>query len=74
MCVCACAGARMCERETETMYYNWAQTLHGDSRQAIDLLFFLLLNPSKHNTNEICIITFNGVLLHVSAPGSRKIQ
>jgi uncharacterized membrane protein len=29
-----------------------------------------LLNPSKHNINEICIITFNGALLHVSAPGS----
>jgi hypothetical protein len=31
---------------------------------------YFLLNPSNHNTNEICIITFNGVLLHVSAPGS----
>jgi tRNA(Phe) wybutosine-synthesizing methylase Tyw3 len=29
-----------------------------------------LLNPSKRNTNEICIITFNSALLHVSAPGS----
>jgi hypothetical protein len=31
--------------------------------------FFSLLNPSKHNTNELCIITFNGALLHVSASG-----
>jgi hypothetical protein len=31
-----------------------------------------LLNPSKHNINEICIITFNGVLLH--EPSSGKIQ
>jgi hypothetical protein len=31
---------------------------------------FFLLNTSKHNTNEICIIIFSGVLLHVSAPGS----
>jgi hypothetical protein len=34
------------------------------------LFFSSLLNPSKHNINEICIITFNGALLHVSAPGS----
>jgi hypothetical protein len=26
-----------------------------------------LLNPSKHDTNDICIITFNGALLHVPA-------
>jgi hypothetical protein len=31
---------------------------------------FFLLNTSKHNINEISIITFNGALLHVSAPGS----
>jgi hypothetical protein len=29
-----------------------------------------LSNPSKHNINEICIITFNGALLHVSVPGN----
>jgi hypothetical protein len=28
-----------------------------------------LLSPSKYNINEICIITFKGVLLHVSASG-----
>jgi hypothetical protein len=33
-------------------------------------LYISLLNPSKHNINEICIITFNGALLHVSASGS----
>jgi hypothetical protein len=27
---------------------------------------FFLLNPSKHNTNEICIFTFNGALKHVN--------
>jgi hypothetical protein len=34
-------------------------------------LYISLLNLSKHNINEICIITFNGALLHVSASGSR---
>jgi hypothetical protein len=29
-----------------------------------------LIKSNKTNTNEICIITFNGALLHVSAPGS----
>jgi hypothetical protein len=29
-----------------------------------------LLNPSKRNINEICIITFNCALLHFSSPGS----
>jgi hypothetical protein len=32
------------------------------------IYFSFLLNPSKHNINEIRIITFNGALLHVSAP------
>jgi hypothetical protein len=31
---------------------------------------YFLLNWSNHNTNEICIITFNCALLHVPAPGS----
>jgi hypothetical protein len=36
------------------------------------VFIYFLLNPSKHNTNEICIITFNAALLHVSAPGSHR--
>jgi hypothetical protein len=41
------------------------------SKEGLQIPFiFFLLNPSKHNTNEICIITFNGALLHVSASGS----
>jgi hypothetical protein len=31
---------------------------------------YFLLDPPEHNTKEICIITFNGALLHVSASGS----
>jgi hypothetical protein len=34
------------------------------------LKFFSLLNPSKHNTNEICTISFNGALPYVSTHGS----
>jgi hypothetical protein len=34
------------------------------------VFIYFLLNLSKHNTNEICIITFNGALVHVSAPES----
>jgi hypothetical protein len=40
------------------------------SKEQAIYIFFFLLNPSKHNTNEICVITFNGALLHVSASGS----
>jgi hypothetical protein len=36
------------------------------------VFIYFFLNPSKHNTNEICIITFNGAQLHVSASGSRQ--
>jgi hypothetical protein len=47
------------------------RTLTGFKGHILLCLYIsFLLNPSKHNINEICIITFNGALLHVSAPGS----
>jgi hypothetical protein len=63
-------------------HVNWVWKTRKNRNQTVSLpismfqrthpvvFIYFLLNPSKHNTNEICIITFNGALLHVSVPGS----
>jgi hypothetical protein len=58
-------------RRVTVEVFDWASTrvwavVVSSGEYKVDISF--LLNPSKHNTNEICIITCNGALLHVSAP------
>jgi hypothetical protein len=47
----------------------WIHMTQFQRTQTVVLIYFLL-NLSKHNINEICIIPLNGALLHVSAIGS----